>query len=120
VRANDQDVKDRKLAKLWSQGIPVEIIAREMGFHRGSSITHAARRLGLPRRTPNRNIEPANRANRIRLAEKHALQVAMAEREERTGRPKNGLKHEPVPTLFRCKKCQGRCTAPEGHPQCAA
>jgi hypothetical protein len=45
-----QDKLDRQITLLWNQGIQTATIAKELGFNHGSSVSHAAKRLGLPRR----------------------------------------------------------------------
>lgn len=36
----------------------------------------------------------------------------------RKGKRKNGLRDDPLPTVWRCVQCQGRCDSPDGHPRC--
>jgi hypothetical protein len=111
--------RDRKLTEMWNQGLKSSVIATCVGFNRDSSVSHAAKRLGLAPRKRIRNIEGALRANRERQVRGAAQQLARCEeaerREKRCGQ--NEKADQPTPTMWRCPCGQICVTGPyhEGH-----
>jgi hypothetical protein len=107
--------RDRRLVTLWTQHVPTQEIAYKLGMRYKSSVSHAAKRLGLEPRRGNRSNNLATKANadrRLRQTRGEAQMLANLERAVLTD-------HGPVPVWYRCEICEGRSATPvhAGHTQ---
>jgi hypothetical protein len=102
--------RDRRLVTLWNQGHQVSVIAQRLGFNHGSSVSHAAKRLGLPGRRRTANTNAATEASRI--ARQTQGEIAMM---EHLAHATPSKPVGPIPTKFTCPRCGCRCEWPQGH-----
>jgi hypothetical protein len=140
-RQAGQDAKDARLTRLWNQGLVIRVIAEEMGFTQQTSVTHAAKRLGLTPRQGNRNTQAATaacaRAYREGKRDPTAAQEANAKRNEdrrkerqdltryaqrrrKSGIQRNKPEDSQPEAIERptCFVCSGRSQTWEGHDEC--
>jgi hypothetical protein len=107
-----QDKLDRQITLLWNQGHKVAFIAQKLGFNHGSSVSHAAKRLGLPRRK-----------DYIRRGTTAATLASVKKREDAClVRLEQAIKKAkpvgPQPTQWRCGICAGASLDGPNHAKC--
>ena len=111
ARYYEQVNRDRKLATMWNQGYTTERIAKKLGYNHGSSVSHAARRLGLEPRYELKNP----RRTEPKQTRGEAAQLARCEAAEKR-------QQGPAPKWYCCEVCGGRSPTPihESHGAQAA
>jgi hypothetical protein len=106
-----QDKLDRQITLLWNQGHKVAFIAQKLGFNHGSSVSHAAKRLGLPRRK-DFTARSTTAATLASIKKREDACLVRLDQAIKKAKPVG-----PQPKYWRCS-CGGICVTGPSHTQC--